>query len=205
MITIIDYGMGNLRSIQNKLERIKVQTTISSNLRDIEKAEKLILPGVGAFGNGMKNLQDSGLISILNEKVKEQHIPILGICLGMQLFCTKSEEGNVNGLGWINAETKRFNFENLPDILRIPHMGWNTIKIKSNDSLLDRILDGSRFYFVHSYHIDQEATQYTIATAHYGYDFPAIIHSDNIWGTQFHPEKSHQAGLQILRNFAEKI
>jgi glutamine amidotransferase len=205
MITIIDYGMGNLRSIQNKLERVKVQASISSNPHEIERAEKLILPGVGAFGKGMKNLEDSGLIDLLNKRIKEQHVPILGICLGMQLFCAKSEEGNVNGLGWINAEIKRFNFENLPDKLRIPHMGWNSIKIKSNHALLDGVPDGSRFYFVHSYHIDKEASQFTTATAHYGYDFPAIIHYDNIWGTQFHPEKSHQAGLQILKNFAEKI
>lgn len=205
MIVIIDYGMGNLRSILNKLERIRVETIISSRVEDIQKADKLILPGVGAFGNGMNNLKSYGLLNIISKKVLQEKTPILGICLGMQLFCRKSEEGNVDGLGWIDTDTIKFNFSDIKEKLRIPHMGWNKVKIKKKVDIVENLSDESKFYFVHSYHVSQDAHDITVASANYGYEFPAIIQSENIWGTQFHPEKSHHDGIQILKNFAEKI
>jgi glutamine amidotransferase len=202
MIVIIDYGLGNLNSILNKFERMGFNAIISSDIEDIEKAEKLILPGVGSFNAGMENLRKQNLISILNKKVISDKIPILGICLGMQLFTKKSEEGNVNGLGWIDAETKRFEFERRDITFRIPHMGWNTIKIKTESSLLEKIDENSKFYFVHSYHVFCNDENDIIAKTNYGYDFPSIIQKGNIFGIQFHPERSQKIGLNLLKNFA---
>ena len=205
MIIIIDYGMGNLRSILNKLERLRIEAKISSTIADIKAADKLILPGVGAFGNGMMNIEKYNLHAVLNKRVLQDRIPILGICLGMQLFCRKSEEGNVEGLGWIEADVKKFNFNSLDEKLRIPHMGWNQTTIRNESLLVDGLGETAKFYYVHSYHVSADVRGVTVATACYGYDFPAIIQVDNIFGTQFHPEKSHRDGQQILKNFAEKI
>ncbi len=201
MIVIVDYGMGNLRSILKKLEMIKVKAVISSAPEELSRAEKLILPGVGHFGQGIKNIKESGLLAVLNKKVMEEKTPILGVCLGMQLFAEFSEEGNAEGLGWIKAKVVRFNFDSLPQKLSIPHVGWNTIDIKQ-DSLLLRGMDPqTRFYFTHSYHFDGVDPAHVVATTPYGYDFPSILKQDNIYGTQFHPEKSHLTGLEIYRNF----
>ena len=156
MIVIIDYGMGNLGSIQNMLKKIGVKGIVSSNVSDIQKADKLILPGVGAFDNGMKNLKEMGLAETIIGKVQKDKIPILGICLGMQLFTKRSEEGRLPGFGWIDAETVRFKFGTNQTQLKIPHMGWNTINIKRESPLLSRMCFGDRFYFVHSYHVMYE-------------------------------------------------
>ncbi|MCL5407045.1 MAG: imidazole glycerol phosphate synthase subunit HisH [Patescibacteria group bacterium] len=203
MIVIIDYGAGNLRSVANKLERIGVKAVISSKPSVILKAEKLILPGVGFFKAGMENLSERGLLPVLNQKVLVEKTPILGVCLGIQLFSQKSEEGNAKGLGWIEAETRKFVFEKENSSLKIPHMGWNSIKIRKKSPLLEGIKDEDIFYFVHSYHVVTEGKNEILATTHYGYDFVSVIQKDNIYGTQFHPEKSHQAGIQILKNFAK--
>lgn len=201
MIVIIDYGAGNLRSVANKLERIGVKAVVSSNPSVILKAEKLILPGVGFFKAGMDNLSKRGLLPILNQKVLEEKTPILGICLGIQLFSQHSEEGDAKGLGWIEAETKKFKFNKEDNDLKIPHMGWNSIEIKNQSPLLTGIKDEDIFYFVHSYHLVLNNKNEILVTTRYGYDFASIIQKDNIYGTQFHPEKSHQAGIQILKNF----
>jgi len=203
MITIIDIGMGNLGSIANMLEKIKVKAVISSDENDIFKAEKLILPGVGSFDNAMKNLNDMHLISILNLRVNEDKIPILGICLGIQLFTKRSEEGVLPGLGWIDATTVKFNFSGENAQLKVPHMGWNTVNPKHDNSLFYGLRNESRFYFVHSYHIICNNTQDILSTTHYGYDFVSSIQSGNIYGTQFHPEKSHKFGMKVLQNFVE--
>lgn len=203
MITIIDIGMGNLGSIVNMLEKIKVKAVISSYENDIFKAEKLILPGVGSFDNAMKNLNDMHLISILNSRVNEDKIPILGICLGIQLFTRQSEEGVLPGLGWIDATTVKFKFNGENAKLKVPHMGWNTVNLKRDNSLYCGLLNEPRFYFVHSYHIICNNTQDILSTTHYGYDFVSSIQSGNIYGTQFHPEKSHKFGMKVLQNFAE--
>jgi glutamine amidotransferase len=205
MIVIVDYGMGNLRSILNKLQRVDAEVVISSKVEDIEKAEKLILPGVGSFAAGMENLEKYNLIPILTKKVLAEKVPILGICLGMQLFTIRSEEGNAEGLGWIDAETKQFEFERNNIKLKIPHMGWNSIDIRRNSALLKDVPRNSTFYFVHSYHVCCNGTNSVVATTNYGYDFTSVIEKENVFGTQFHPEKSHKSGVRILKNFVECV
>jgi glutamine amidotransferase len=201
MIVIVDYGLGNLRSILMKFKRIKAEAIISADPIDIERADKLVLPGVGYFAAGMNNLRNSGLIPILNKKVMEFHIPLLGICLGMQLLTKFSEEGGCDGLGWIDAITKKFNFSSPQDKLRIPHMGWNTISQKQHSVLLEGIDPDVRFYFAHTYAVSCNDDQSIVATTEYGYDFASIIQKGNIYGTQFHPEKSHFHGLKLIDNF----
>jgi len=204
MIVIIDYqGAGNPNSIRNMLKHIGVDSTISNIAGDIEKADKLILPGIGAFDSGMKNLHDSGLIALLSYKVIEDKTPILGICLGMQLFTRISEEGNAPGLGWIDAETTRFNFiETLDGRYRTPHMGWNSVKLVQNNPLYNKLLE-PRFYFAHSYHISGINRENILTTTLYGYEFVSSFVKENIIGVQFHPEKSHKYGMTLLKNFVE--
>jgi glutamine amidotransferase len=197
MITIVDCGMGNLRSIQYKLQRIEINALVTSQPKDIEKAEMLILPGVGHFASGMNNLREYGLIRILNKKVLEEKTPIMGICLGMQLLTRRSEEGDADGLGWIDAETKRFKEINQ----RVPHVGWNTIIPRRESPLLAGVTAEQRFYFTHSYYVRCESEDAVLATTHYGLDFVSVVHKENIFGTQFHPEKSHRRGLELVRNF----
>lgn len=204
MIVIVDYGMGNLRSILKKCEMIKIKALVSSQPDDIERADKLIFPGVGHFAEGMKNIHDYGLLPILTKKVIEEKTPILGICLGMQLFAEWSEEGDVAGLGWIKGKIVRFHFDTLAERLNVPHVGWNTIEVKQPDSILLKGIDlKKRFYFTHSYHWEALEAASVVANTLYGYEFPSILQQENIYGTQFHPEKSHLKGLEIIRNFAE--
>jgi len=203
MIVIIDYGMGNLSSIQNMLKKISVKSIISSNISVIKNADKLILPGVGSFDNGMGNLQKMSLISVLNKKVLIDKTLILGICLGMQLISKRSEEGRLPGLGWIEAEAVKFKFDNNHANLKIPHIGWNTIKIKKDCLLFKDMEENARFYFVHSYHLICTRGEDIAAMTDYGYEFPSIIQKENIFGVQFHPEKSHKFGKQLLKNFVE--
>jgi glutamine amidotransferase len=205
MIVIIDYGMGNLRSILNKLQRMDAEVIISSKVEDIEKAEKLILPGVGSFAAGMDNLEKYNLIPILTKKVIEEKVPILGICLGMQLLTKRSEEGNAEGLEWIDAETKQFEFERNNIKLKVPHMGWNSIDIRRESPLLKNVPANSTFYFVHSYHVCCNGTNSVVATTNYGYDFTSVIEKENVFGVQFHPEKSHKSGVRLLKNFLECV
>jgi glutamine amidotransferase len=201
MIVIIDYGMGNSGSILNMLKKFNAEATISSKIQDIEKANKFILPGVGAFDDAMKNLNGLNLLSILHDKVIVKKTPILGICLGMQIFTKHSEEGHLPGLGWIDGETVKFRFHNESSKLKIPHMGWNTVKIIKDDILFRDSGEEYRFYFVHSYHVICKFKSDIVTTTHHGYNFVSSIHRGNIFGTQFHPEKSHKFGMQLLKNF----
>jgi len=203
MIAIVDYGMGNLGSIHNMLNRIGVPSIITSNPCKVSVAEKLILPGVGAFDRAMQSLAQLGLVSVLTEKVLEKKVPILGICLGMQLLTKRSEEGVLPGLGWIDAETIRFVFDGSNAGLKVPHMGWNTIEVKRPSPILDDRYGESRFYFVHSYHVRCADDANVLSTAQYGVPFRAAVIKGNIMGTQFHPEKSHKFGLKLLKNFTE--
>ena len=203
MIVIVDYGMGNLGSIQNMLKRIRADALISSDISEIEKADKLILPGVGSFDNAMKNLNNLGLTRILNKKVIKDKTPTLGICLGIQLFTERSEEGNLPGLGWIDAETIRFRFDKNQTNLKIPHMRWNTVKIRQESFLFKDMHKDARFYFVHSYHVVCNNGQDILSMTCHRYDFASAIQKENIIGVQFHPEKSHKFGMKILQNFAE--
>ncbi len=210
MIVIVDYGMGNLGSILNMLKKIGAQAKISADPAEIAAATKLILPGVGAFDTAMRNLHESGLRAVLDKQVLEKATPTLGVCLGMQLLTEGSEEGSLPGLGWIAGTTKKFRFdgEGATAGLKIPHMGWNTIlPLKPADAgkMLVRGLEDppARFYFVHSYHVTVTDPADAAAWTHHGYDFVSMVQKGHIMGTQFHPEKSHKFGMQVLRNFSE--
>lgn len=201
MITIINYGMGNLGSVQNMFKRIGVPTEITGDISKIEKAEKLLLPGVGAFGAAMQRIEESGLKNILDKKVLEDKTPVLGICLGMQLLTRSSEEASVPGLGWIQAQTLKFNFQGDAS-LKVPHMGWNIIHPVKASRLTENFSDEPRFYFVHSYYVKADNTEDVLTTTRHGIDFDSIIQHHNIYGAQFHPEKSHKFGMRLLQNFA---
>lgn len=201
MIVILDYDMGNPGSILNMIKRFGQDAVITSDDVAIERASKLILPGVGSFDKGMENLERLRLVPLLHKKVVEQKTPILGICLGMQLFTRRSEEGHRSGLGWVDADTKRFRL-NDPH-LKIPHMGWNRVKLHKRSRVMDELPDQARFYFVHSYHVVCDKEDDVLLTTKYEYDFVSAFQRENIVATQFHPEKSHKFGLQLIKNFVE--
>ena len=197
---IIDYGLGNINSITGALKKLKVKYLFSRNPNDIKKSSKIILPGVGSFENGMKNLEKFKLIDVLNDQVLKKKKPILGICLGAQLFCKSSEENNTNskGLGWLNAEVKKF-----PKKCKIlPHMGWNQVVTKKKSIFYKKNTELD-FYFVHSYYVkfNQTDKNILIEKSNYHIDFPAIIIKENIYGAQFHPEKSQKNGLEFIKMF----
>ncbi len=202
MITIVNYGMGNLGSIRNMLQRIGVKARISSSREEILAAEKLILPGVGAFDTGMANLAQSGLREVLDEMVLVRQTPVLGVCLGMQLLTRSSEEGRLPGLGWIDAETIRFRFDPKATGLKIPHMGWNTVRPAAGAVLFAGFVEPPRFYFVHSYHVVCAAAAEVAATVNHGTEVTAAVARGHVMGVQFHPEKSHAYGMKLLKTFA---
>lgn len=193
--------MGNLESVRNMLKRIGAPASITSDIDAIEAAEKLILPGVGAFDAGMDNLRDLGLLEVIRRKTLVEKTPILGICLGMQLLTKKSEEGAREGMGFIDAETKKFDFSRIKEDLKIPHMGWNTVAVKKNNKLFKGLENDARFYFVHSYHVVCKDREDVAAVTNYGYDFASSVSRENVLGVQFHPEKSHRFGMELLKNF----
>lgn len=199
-ITIVDYGMGNLFSVAKKLEKLNVIPIISNSIQDIEQSDKIILPGVGHFGKAMENLAKNGLIDVLNHKVLEQKTPILGICLGMQLMCNESEEGNSTGLKWIDASVKRFEIENKLRF-KVPHTGWNTVHFNKDGRLNEGLDNESEFYFVHSYHVLCNNSSDVLHTTFYEQEFSSAFEKDNIFGVQYHPEKSHDTGTKLMRNF----
>jgi imidazole glycerol-phosphate synthase subunit HisH len=202
MITIVNYGFGNVGSIFNMLKKIRIKSKITSEHDEILSAEKIILPGVGHFDWAMKKINENGLRNILDRKALEEKIPILGICLGMQLFTKSSEEGQLSGLGWVPAKTVRFRFSKESN-LKIPHMGWNLVQRATRSPLTENFESGHRFYFVHSYHIQVEDEKYSILKTEHGYLFDSAIQNENIFGVQFHPEKSHRFGMKLLENFAK--
>jgi len=201
MILIVDYGMGNLRSVQKAFERINVNAKISSAVDEILHADKLVLPGLGHFEKGINNLKERKQFDALHKAVIDNKVPILGICLGMQLMTGFSEEGNVPGLGWINAKTKRFSFSD--HAVKIPHMGWNNLEIISEHPLFKHLNSSNFFYFVHSYYVLCENSIDILAETSYNISFVSSFSRNNIHGCQFHPEKSHTAGLTVLKNFTE--
>lgn len=203
MITIVNYGMGNLASVQNMLRRIGAACEITGDLEKIHNAKKILLPGVGAFDAAIEKIDSIGMREVLNKKALEEKVPVLGICLGLQLLTKSSEEGKLPGLGWIPAKTIKFNFPQ-PTNLKIPHMGWNEIHVVNQSKLLSDLPEEPRFYFVHSFHAKAEDDKYVLARTHYGYDFDSVItNGDNIFGAQFHPEKSHKFGMKVLDNFSK--
>lgn len=199
-IVIIDYGMGNINSVKKQLQRAKANVTISSDAAIINKADKLILPGVGHFKRAMDNLQELGLIDILNQKVLIEKTPVLGICLGMQLLANKSEEGNATGLGWIDGEVIRMKVN---DSIRykIPHVGWNTVTHKKASPLITTIISETPMYFVHAYKFVATNEKDILQTTCYETEFTSAVSKDTIFGVQYHPEKSQDAGRQLFQNF----
>ena len=198
MITVVDYGMGNLGSIRNMFKRIGIETEITSDLKKISRAKKILLPGVGKFDAAMERINGGGLRSILDQKALEEKVPILGICLGMQLLTKSSEEGTAEGLGWIDAVTKK-----IPSSggLKVPHMGWNVVYPSKKSCLTESLVEDSRFYFVHSYCVHVANQDNSILKTTYGIEFDSAVQKNNIYGAQFHPEKSHKFGMSMLRSF----
>jgi glutamine amidotransferase len=203
MIGIIDYGLGNINAISNIYNKLKIQNRIINSISDFEKSDKFILPGVGAFDSAMTLLNKSNFISEIQKQIFEKKKILLGICVGMQIFAKNSSEGKNSGLNWFDADVKKINCKNQKN-LRLPHMGWNSIKIKNNnDSLLRGLEENEYFYFCHSYYLDCVNKKNILAETYYSHEFPCIIKNENIYGIQFHPEKSHDSGVKILKNFAQ--
>lgn len=199
---IPDYGCGNLASIVRMVSKVGGEVAITSNASDLACADKIILAGVGAFDHGMAGLRDGGWIDALNEAVLVRRVPVLGICLGMQLMCKSSEEGQLPGLGWVDAEVRRFNLQH-DSSLKVPHMGWNTVTVAKANPLISVDQGEQRFYFVHSYHVICDNPNDTLAIARHGYNFTAAFGHENIFGVQFHPEKSHKFGMALMKKFVE--
>lgn len=201
MITIVNYGLGNLGSIQNMLRKIGSPSIITSDFKEIEQATKLILPGVGAFDSGMQKLKELELIELLNKKVLVERTPILGVCLGVQLMTKSSQEGILPGLGWFDAETVRFDFKELLGKYPLPNMGWHDVHLKKDSPLYENMPQDSRFYFVHNFHLKANNKKDISLTANYGYEYVVGLEHENILGVQFHPEKSHKFGMRLYQNF----
>ncbi|WP_426217515.1 imidazole glycerol phosphate synthase subunit HisH [Pseudomonas sp. DWRC2-2] len=200
MIAIVDYDIGNIAAVSNMLMRLGIRSMVTSSAKDIEQASKIVLPGNGSFDACMKNLRESGLVPTLEEKVLREKTPLLGICVGAQMLGVKSAEGEESGLGWLDMQVKKF-----PDIdgLRVPHMGWNEVWTENkNNPLLEGMEEDARFYFVHSYYMKPTDPEDIMLHAKYGIEFAAGVSRGNIAGVQFHPEKSHRFGKQLLNSFA---
>jgi glutamine amidotransferase len=198
MIAIVDYGVGNLESVAHALARIGAEVVVTSQTERVAAADKLVLPGVGALDAAMNRLDDLGLIRILHDKVRGEGTPILGICLGLQLFTRSSEEGNVPGLGWIDARTCRFPQD---AALKVPHLGWNEVRFERSHAIWEGVPNGADFYFAHSYYVQCQSPGDVLATTDYGGRFCSAVQSGNILGIQFHAEKSHGSGWRLLQNF----
>jgi imidazole glycerol-phosphate synthase subunit HisH len=203
LIYIIDYGIGNLASIQNMFKKADVSDTVISNdVKMLQETDKIVLPGVGHFDNGMQKLKASGLYDILNQKVIEEKTPVLGICLGAEMLLAGSEEGDESGLGWIDGYCHRFDVSKMSEPLPVPNMGWAEVEVRKGSKLVEGLPPEPRFYFTHSYHIVCKNPSDELLSTNYGFEYTAAVEKENIFGTQFHPEKSHKFGMKLLSNFA---
>jgi imidazole glycerol phosphate synthase, glutamine amidotransferase subunit len=203
-IAIINSGVGNLGAIPNMLARLGANARVTLDPVEIESADRIVLPGVGSFDAALRNLTASGVLEVLRYRVIERGTPLLGVCLGMELLADRSEEGSMDGLGWIPGEVVRFRFDHVDPAPRIPHMGWNIVRSTRDAPLLRDLGDRPRFYFAHSFHFRAADPSHVIGVTDYGGSFASAIQRDNIAGIQFHPEKSHRFGLAIFRNFLEQ-
>ncbi len=203
MITIVDYGVGNVQALANIYKRLDVPCALARTRAELTEARQLILPGVGAFDWAMARLQASGMREALDDLVQAQGRPILGICVGMQMMARGSAEGQLPGLGWFNAQVYRLTSQQATSRTYLPHMGWNDVEPVRSDGLLRDLGDQARFYFLHSYYFAAKDPADVLATTQYGERFACAVQRGNVFGTQFHPEKSHGWGIQLLKNFAE--
>lgn len=203
MIKIVDYGLGNIRAFLNVFKRLNIEAEPAQSPDQLSGAAKVILPGVGHFDHAMKRLDESGMRPVLEELVLEQKVPVLGVCVGMQMLGTASEEGTLAGLGWIDGQVRHFGRISPAGELPLPHMGWNDVRPVAGNRLFERLETDARFYFLHSFYFDCANPADRLADASYGGDFTCAVNSGNIYGVQFHPEKSHSAGTRLLQNFAE--
>lgn len=203
MISIIDFGVGNIRAFANIYKNLDIDYSIATCAGDLEKATKIILPGVGAFDHAVQQLMNSGMKDKLDSLVLRDNVPVLGICVGMQMLAGSSEEGVLPGLGWIDGEVKKFNRSTLNKQMPLPHMGWNSLTCKTDSALLADMEQEPSFYFLHSYYFKCASDENVVAVASYGDEFACVINSGNIFGIQCHPEKSHHNGIQLLKNFGE--
>ena len=201
MISIIDYGLGNIKAFLNLYKRCNTPVTIARSISDLRNAKKIVLPGVGSFDYAVAKLNSSGMRDELESLVIKYNVPILGICVGMQILTESSEEGKSPGLGWIPGSVKKFDASNVQEKLILPHMGWNTIKIAQRNILLEQLQSDSTFYFLHSYYLELRDIKHAITETKYSINFTSGLNDKNIYGVQFHPEKSHDNGIQLLKNF----
>lgn len=202
MIKIVDYGLGNILAFHNMYKRLNIDAAIARTADELRDASKVILPGVGAFDHAMELLDRSGMRQTLDELILGRRMPVLGICVGMQMLARSSEEGQAPGLGWIEGRVKGFRSLRQPDLV-LPHMGWNDVSPVSNTRLFDELRSDARFYFLHSFYFECDRQENVAAVSRYGIDFSCAVEAGNIHGVQFHPEKSHHFGTQLLKNFAE--
>jgi glutamine amidotransferase len=202
MISIINYGLGNILAIANVYKQTNVPVSVAYTADDVRAASRIVLPGVGAFDHAMELLDRSGMRSALEEAVMVRHVPVFGICVGMQILANSSEEGRLPGLGWIPGVVRKFQASKLPHKTRLPHMGWNDVWPAESGGLFAGLENDARFYFLHSYYFQNERPQDRLATSDYGMEFSCAIRCGNVYGVQFHPEKSHHYGVQLLKNFA---
>ena len=203
MITIIDYGLGNIAAFANLYRRLNTPVAIAKSAADLTNVSKIILPGVGHFDHAMDLLQRSGMRETLDELVLRKGVPVLGICVGMQILARSSEEGRSAGLGWIAGDVKWFKSSSGGNSLPLPHMGWNDVTPVNSSKLFGELEKGARFYFLHSYYFDCDRNDDVVAVCTYGMDFSCAVNASNVYGVQFHPEKSHAFGTRLLKNFAE--
>lgn len=203
MITIIDYGLGNIRAFQNVYERLSIPVKVARDPGELENATKIILPGVGSFDYAMSQLNKSGMREVLERRVLDDKIPVMGICVGMQMLADSSDEGSEPGLGWIKGRVRKFESNLIPFKSRLPHMGWNTVTPKNGVDLFSGVEDRARFYFLHSYYFECESESQVICKTDYGLTYASAVNKQNVYGIQFHPEKSHYNGVRLLNNFAK--
>ena len=203
MISIIDYGLGNVGAFANMYREMNIPARLAKNVKDLEGSSKLILPGVGSFDLAMNFFRDSGMFEKVSEMVLKDGIPVLGICVGMQMMANSSEEGLTSGLGWIPGKVKKIDESKLLQRTRLPHMGWNDVKVRGENPLFLGLENDAKFYFLHSFYFNTEIDENIVAEVEYGDTFPCVVGKNNIYGVQFHPEKSHRYGARLLKNFAE--
>lgn len=203
MIALIDYGVGNIYAFQNVYKRLNIQTKIAKSANDLKGVDKLILPGVGSFDYAMTQLNNSGMREKLDELVLEQKMPVIGICVGMQMMANGSDEGKLDGLKWIDASVKKFDVSTIKYITKLPHMGWNDVNPIKNHPLFIGLEQDALFYFLHSFYFLCNNDQDSIAKSEYGINFTSSVNHNNIYGIQFHPEKSHHYGEKLLYNFSK--